>query len=63
MEYNGNVILKHEGSIRAIVKKPFLIEIIVLDLLYFSVVMYKVDINIRPKWHVLDFQHLYIIQD
>ena len=49
MEYNGNVILKHEGSIRTIVKKPFLTEIIVLDLLYFSVVIYKVDINIRPK--------------
>ena len=40
---------KHKGSIRAIVRTPFLTEIIVSDLLYFSVVIYKVDINIRPK--------------
>ena len=49
MKYNRTVIPKHKGNIRAIVRTPFLTEIIVSDLLYFSVVIYKVDINIRPK--------------
>ena len=48
MKYNKNVIPKHKGSIRAIVRTPFLTEIFVSDLLYFSAVIYKVDINIRP---------------
>ena len=52
MKYNRNVRPKH-------IKKKhkgnypdafsFLTEIIVSELLYFSVVIYKVDINIRPK--------------
>ena len=49
VKYNRNIILKHKGSIRAIVRAPFLTEIIVSDLLYFSVVIYKVDINVRLK--------------
>ena len=39
MKYNINVIPKHKGSIRATVQSPFLTEIIVSDLLYFSVVI------------------------
>ena len=52
MKYNGNVIPKHiykKESIRVIIWTPFLTEIIVSDLLYLSVVIYKVDINIKPK--------------
>ena len=57
MKYNKNVIPKHikerehkGNNYRIIIiRTPFLTEIIVSDLLYFSVVLYKVDINIRCK--------------
>ena len=61
MKYNRSVLPKYKGSIRAIVRTPFHTEIIVSDLIYFSVVIYKVDTNIRPRQHVFDFQYLYII--
>ena len=63
MIYSRKVIPKHKGSIRTIVQTPFFTEIIVSDLLYFSVVIYKVDINIRTKYHVFDFQYLFIIHN
>ena len=63
MKYNRNVIPKHKGSIGTAVRTLFLTEIIVSDLRSFSVVINKVDINIRPKYHVFDFQYLYIIHD
>ena len=47
MKYNRNVIPKHKGNIRTIVQTPFLTYITVLD--FISVVIYKVDIDIRPK--------------
>ena len=63
VRHNGkdcNVIMKYNRNVRPkhIKKKhkgnypdafSFLTEIIVSELLYFSVVIYKVDINIRPK--------------
>ena len=60
MKYSRNVIPKHikKGSIRVIIRTPFLTEIIVSDLLYFSVVIYKVDINIRPK-NMLSVSNIY----
>ena len=41
--------IQKKGSKRVIVRTPFLTEIIVSDLLYFSLVIYKVDINFKPK--------------
>ena len=51
MKYNRNARPKHikKRSIRIIIRTPFLTEMIVSELLCFSVIIYKVDINIRPK--------------